>query len=148
MTNCSNNLFGDFSCNGPNTGNIVGTVTADPFLPGTTLTKVNQVMYYVADSTQDDSAGVPYPALYRNDEELAQGVENILAYFGYDSDDDGVANQYLTTANVGANDWGDIVTVRLEITFRSLEKVGNVGDGYARRVMIKTVQVRNRMQGV
>ena len=144
LTNCSNYLHGSFTCNGPKEANIVGVVEAKSFAPGTKLMEMSSDFYYIADSAINDIYGNPYPALFLNDEELTQGIEDMNLLFGVDTDNDKVANQYLSTDNVGASNWESVVTVRVKLTLRSLVKTVDTGDKFARKTFSKTYQIRNR----
>ena len=144
LTNCSNYLHGNFTCSGPKEANIIGGVEAKSFAPGTKLMTLSSDIYYIADSAINDIYGEPYPALFLNDEELTQGVENINLLFGVDTDDDKVANQYLSPDNINDTDWESVMTVRVELILRSLEKTINTGDRFARKTFSKTYQIRNR----
>jgi len=144
LTNCSNYLHGSFTCNGPKEPNIVGVVEAKSFAAGTKLMHLTNDYYYIADSAILDVYGNPYPALYLNGQELTQGVEDIDLFFGVDSDDDQIANQYLVSSSVSNDDWEDVVTVRIELTLRSLEKTIEQGDRFIRKTFSKTYQIRNR----
>ncbi|BCE02886.1 PilW family protein [Marinicellulosiphila megalodicopiae] len=144
LTNCSNYLHGNFYCNGPKEINIVGVVEAKSFAPGTELVQLKSDYYYIGDSAILDIYGAPYPALFLNDQELTQGVEHISLFFGLDDDNDKVANQYLSPNNIADYEWEKIVTVRVEITLRSLEQTVSTGDRFARKTFSKTYQIRNR----
>ncbi|MCJ8314946.1 MAG: PilW family protein [Saccharospirillaceae bacterium] len=144
LTNCSNYLHGNFTCSGPKEANIVGVVEAKSFAPGTKLMTMSSDYYYIADSAINDIYGDPYPALFLNGDELTQGVEDINLLFGVDSDSDKVANQYLSPDNVNDADWEKVVTVRVELILRSLEKTLDTGDRFVRKTISKTYQIRNR----
>ena len=104
------------------------------------------------------------PAIYRQEitggvttltEELVQGIESMQTFFGEDTDDDGVANRYVSAKDV--TDWTTIVSLRLHLLTRSLTQVASeaqpfrfVGttytptDRYLRKEFITTVKIRNR----
>lgn len=129
---------------------------------GAFILKIQAHAYYVSEGA--DGA----PALFSRelstvsgsqelvDEELAQGVENIQVLYGYDSSGDGYVNHYLDADDVGAADWGNVVTVRMHLLFRSYAEVATesvafrfVGvdyiptDRFLRQEFITTVQMRN-----
>ncbi|MEO5339307.1 MAG: PilW family protein [Magnetococcus sp. MYC-9] len=56
--------------------------------------------------------------------ELVDGVENLQLLYGWDTDADQVANQYLTAAAVeAANAWSSIVSVRVGLLLRTADGV-------------------------
>lgn len=69
------------------------------------------------------------PALYRLDNnkdmignnpvELVEGVENMQILYGFDADNDASVNQYQEADQVA--DWSQIVSVRIDLTLRSIE---------------------------
>jgi type IV pilus assembly protein PilW len=114
--------------------------------------------YYV------DTATNNIPSIYRQEitggvssatEELSQGIENIQAFFGIDTDADKIANQYLIASSV--TDWTQVVSVRIHVLARSISQtatqatpfryLGNTWtptDRYLRKEFISTVKIRNR----
>ncbi len=91
---------------------------------------------------------------------LAQGIEDLHFQFGVDTDDDGIANQYVSELNLG--DMERVVTARIHVLVRSTDEApgytnansytlgdadANVAsppnDGYYRRVYTSTVALRN-----
>ena len=82
-------------------------------------------------------------------------------HYGYDSDGDGIVNQYLTANAIKpySDLWTDILSVKIELLTRSLKPVAvspqsyffagskiTPDDNYIRRVLIATVKLRNRGQ--
>ncbi len=92
-----------------------------------------------------------------SDECLAEGVEQLYVQFGVDSDDDGVANQYL--ANPSAAQMAQVVTARVHVLVRAPAadahydntktytlgdlSIAAPNDGFYRRVFSTTVRLRN-----
>lgn len=81
-------------------------------------------------------------------EELVEGVEDMQLLYGEDSDGDGTPNRYIDSATVG--NWSNIVSVRIELTVRSLEdhlaaKLTAYGDHKLRRTFTTSVAIRNRV---
>ncbi len=67
--------------------------------------------------------GAESPSLYRKDslqtqaEELVESVESLQALYGFDSNGDGFANQYLSAEDVTTAQWPDIVSLRVGIIY-------------------------------
>lgn len=90
---------------------------------------------------------------------LAEGVEDLQLQFGFDTDDDGVANRY---GNAGSGDLNEAVSARIFLLLRTIEVVnsgvGNTaiavgdrmrhfpGDGYARQVVSTTIPLDARVR--
>ena len=82
-------------------------------------------IYYIGETAAD-----PVPRLLRKainkdaemktDEEMAEGIEQVRIFFGIDSDNDGVANQY--KASPTAAELPNIVNARVYILVRSSDK--------------------------
>ena len=100
--------------------------------------------------------------LYCNNQPLVEGIENMQILYGQDSDADGVADSYVSAANV--TDWGSanggIASIRIALlvstvddagatdntpTFRLLNApaLGPFNDNMLRRVFTRTILVRN-----
>lgn len=114
--------------------------------------------YYV------DTAPNNVPSLYREEvsggvdsdtEELTQGIENIQVVFGIDTNDDKLANRYVSALDV--TDWSTVVSVRFHILARSLTQISSEAvsfrfvnntytpkDRFLRKEFISTVKIRNR----
>jgi len=135
------------------------------FNPGSTLMPYNVHAYYIG-----ESAVMPgMPALKKQvltasggvavteTEELAIGVEDMQVVYGVDVDDDAEANQYLSANDV--SDWGEVVSMRLTLVFRSAREVYATGqqvtlkldgsdyslssDRFMRQVITTSVKIRN-----
>ncbi|MGD8569828.1 MAG: PilW family protein [Gammaproteobacteria bacterium] len=83
-----------------------------------------------------------------NVEELVEGVEDMHLLYGEDSDGDGTPNRYVDSATVG--NWNNIVSVRIELTVRSLEdhlsaKMTAYGDHKLRRTFTTSIAIRNNV---
>ena len=104
------------------------------------------------------------PALYRNTNEMVEGVENMQVLFGFDTDDDDSANCFSTSPdNCGAGvSLDDAVAARISLLLVSIEDnllntrpanefSGTPFEGYApndkklRKVFTSTVTLRNRL---
>ncbi len=91
-------------------------------------------------------------------EELIDGVENMKIQYGEDTDGDSTANRFVTAASI--SDWNNIVSVRLNLLFRSNDinlttspqpytfngttTTPAANDRRMRRVFSSTVTLRNR----
>ncbi|MBK9132341.1 MAG: PilW family protein [Gammaproteobacteria bacterium] len=104
------------------------------------------------------------PALFRQStqpggaiqaQELAEDVENMQVLYGEDTDNDGVANRYVTANNVGT--WNDVVSVRVSLLIRSEDNISSSAQTYTyndtettaadrrvRRIFNTTIKIRNR----
>ena len=92
-------------------------------------------------------------------QELVQGVENMQALYGEDTDGDRTADSYVAADAV--NNWGNVVSVRMALLLRNdsfvqtesdlrtydvaYTTVTPVEDGRVRQVMTLTVALRNRL---
>lgn len=102
------------------------------------------------------------PALYRRpvsgvSEEMVEGVEDMQVLYGEDTDNDQMADQYVTANNV--TDWSNVVSARISLLMQSLE--GNLTsqsqsytyngatvtstDRRLRKIMTTTIGIRNRL---
>jgi type IV pilus assembly protein PilW len=104
------------------------------------------------------------PALFRQStqpggamqaQELADDVENMQVLYGEDTDNDGVANRFVTANNIGS--LNDVVSVRVSLLIRSEDNIASTEQTYAydgedieagdlrvRRVFNTTIKIRNR----
>lgn len=160
--NCSKVLTGNFNCNNPPSPSATGNA----YGPGSRVMSLLSHAFYVGTS----GLGGNIPALFRERltysggtagttaEELVQGVENMQILYGVDTLlNDGLADIYVK-ANSGSIDWGDIVSVRINLRMRSINPVytrdeaygtfqgitGTDGsDRFMRQVVTTTLQIRN-----
>jgi type IV pilus assembly protein PilW len=110
---------------------------ANSYQIGATLQPVQTVVYYVASCTAVDGPGGPCtaltpPALWQisasdtavaaQPQELIQGVEAMQIKYGVDTDNDFLANNYVTAAAV--TDWTKVVSINLAILIRSIDETG------------------------
>lgn len=125
------------------------------------LSKVYQgdaYVYRVQSVTYSVGAGAGgAPALFRNGQELVEGVENMQILYGEDTDDDGVPNRYLPADEVNSMD--AVTSIRISLLLRSLDDnvtqepqtytyngaTVTAGDRRLRRVVTMTVSLRNRL---
>ena len=79
--------------------------------------------------------------------------------YGVDSDNDGVANQYMTAGEIKpySDEWLNVITIKLELLVRTYSEVAPEAqayffagqrilpdDLYVRRSFMKTIKLRNR----
>jgi len=98
------------------------------------------------------------PALFRNGQELLDGVENLQILYGEDTDGSGVANYYVPADQVA--DMDDVISIRFAIVALSYDDnltggmaqnysvLGNnlvAADNRLRQVYTSTVSIRNRL---
>jgi type IV pilus assembly protein PilW len=78
--------------------------------------KISTLVFYVRNNPDGN------PSLYRNDEELVEGVENMQVEYGVGSGATNLVDQFLTADNVTAADWPNVISVRLNLLMRSIEE--------------------------
>jgi type IV pilus assembly protein PilW len=140
------------------------------FMDGAQVSPVDTVIYYIAPSATPPAAGNQAgPALWKivsgsnggAPQEYIPNVENMEVQYGVDTDGDAVVNEYDDANTVNdANNWNNVISVRIAILVRSpeanaprpdvkkytlLTKVaGPFNDRYERSVFTTTVTLRNR----
>ena len=86
------------------------------------------VLYYIRQSSSGSGNSLYRHYLNTNErgqvgvieEELIEGIESMQLVYGVDSNNDGMANKYVNAALVNAaNDWANVVTVRIGMLFAS-----------------------------
>ena len=112
-----------------------------------------QVVYNIGVGSEGE------PALFRNGQEFLDGIEDMQVLFGEDTDDDGVANYYVTPDQVV--DMLRVISVRVAVVTRSTDDRLNDGpaqtytvlddnrtapDTRLRQVYTSTITIRNRLQ--
>jgi len=129
------------------------------FQPGALVSQVDTVVYYIA-------PGANGPSLFRivgNNpaDEVTSGVEAMRLQYGVDTDGDTVVNEYDDADVVdAANNWGNVVSVRVAMLVRSGEANSNMkdtksytlldkvfpaqNDRYQRTLFTTSVQLRNQ----
>ncbi|WP_419835926.1 PilW family protein [Endozoicomonas atrinae] len=158
LYNCISQLQGNFSCHG-------STVDSSNINhQGSRLAPLQSYAFYLRESNN-------VPTLYRklageytsgnsiNAEALVEGIEGLNIRYGVDSDNDGVANRYMTVVEITpySDEWRNIITVKLELLVRSFTEVAPEAqayffagqrvlpnDLYVRRSFMKTIKLRNR----
>jgi len=127
-----------------------------------------QRTYYVADCN-DCVAKDGIPTLKRVEmfdgalrtSSIAEGVENLQAEYGIDTDNDGQPDSFKTSAGVASTEWADVVAIRLHLLVRDTERTPGYSDsrtyqvgsttltpdkyeqGYKRALMTTTVRLSN-----
>jgi type IV pilus assembly protein PilW len=93
-------------------------------------------------------------------EELVEGVERMELRFGRDTNNDRIADEYVTADLVGGANWGNVISVSLALLVRSPDQYGTERDAntytlldktftapsdrYVRQVFVSTATLRNR----
>ena len=88
------------------------------------VARLNVSRYYIAAGSKGaDARGRISNSLYRNNEELVEGVQDMQLLYGIDSaiDDNATPDQYVNAAGVGTN-WSKIVSVKITLTFEPVDK--------------------------
>ena len=125
-----------------------------------------KVMAAIANGYYVNTANSGLPVLFRkfldnssgtDDEQLAQGIENIQITYGeaLTTDDDSIADRYVNADDV--SDWLNVVSVKIHVLARSITEITSehqkfrfVGDDYTpldnylRQEFTSTVKIRNR----
>ena len=81
------------------------------------VARLNVSRYYIAAGSKGGTS------LYRNNEELVEGVQDMQLLYGIDSatDDNATPDQYVNAAGVGTN-WSKIVSVKITLTFEPVDR--------------------------
>lgn len=130
--------------------------------------RYSPALYYVRNYAETAGDGIPTLCRYRMDYStatpgmaedcVAQGVENLQLEYGIDTDNNAIADRYLS-APTAAQLANQLVSVRVHLLFRTLTedqaytniktyRIGNTtydppDDGYYRRVFTTTILLRN-----
>ncbi|WP_257266798.1 PilW family protein [Endozoicomonas sp. ONNA2] len=158
LYNCTSQLQGNFSCHDSTVGS--GNINHQ----GSRLVPLQSYAFYLRESNN-------VPTLYRklageyasgnsiNTEALVEGIEGLSIRYGLDSDNDGVANRYITVGEITpySDEWQRVITVKLELLVRSFTEVAPKAqayffagqrvlpdDLYVRRSFMRTIKLRNR----
>jgi type IV pilus assembly protein PilW len=129
VTNATSVSRGNGASTNPGPGNISGSWSTSYDADTSFLFFVSRV-YFVGQGSGGE------PALFVADyslgtatvtiEEMVEGVENMQILFGEDTDNDGIANQYVSIDSVGnAN---NIASVKVSLLMRTLDNIGPEGD--------------------
>lgn len=116
-----------------------------------TVFKVQEISYTIANGASGQ------PALFRNGQELVDGIEQMQILYGEDTDDSGFANRYVAANQV--SDMENVVSIRFALVSRSysdnvtsapqtynvLGTAVTATDNRLRQVYTATVGVRNRL---
>lgn len=146
-----------------NTGNTSGTpgnytTALGRSFVGAEVFRIERAAYYVGNGPNGR------PVLYRNDEEIAENVEQLQVSYGLDTTFDAQVNQYLTATemlNTGSP-WDNVIAVRMNLllssgeednlteepvrlTYNNAEFTAPAGDRRLYRVFTATVGIRNRV---
>ena len=81
------------------------------------VARLNVNRYYIAPGSKSGTS------LYRNNEELVEGVQDMQLLYGIDSatDNNATPDLYVNAAGVGTN-WSKIVSVKITLTFEPVDK--------------------------
>ena len=161
-------------------GNVTPVVMshASPFSKGYKITAevmaLESTYYYIRNTTRTTKNGLPIFSLYMKTRaagtggftapvELVEGVEDMRFEFGVDDDDDGVIDRYVKTGDMLAADWGNIVSVRINLLLQGVDDKAVTGgngkfaqainfygapvaaDGRLRQTFAVVAAVRNRL---
>jgi type IV pilus assembly protein PilW len=112
---------------------------------------------------QASANGSGLPALYRNNQELVEGIENIQVLYGEDNNNDNTADSYVPAGTAGLT-MDNVVSIRISlVAFTIDDNVATqaipytlfgdtvtpaappLGDRRIRRVFTSTIALRNRL---
>ncbi|MGI9281391.1 MAG: PilW family protein [Endozoicomonas sp.] len=159
LYNCTSQLGGTYNCLTSAADAKGENHTGSQILP------LSSVVYYLRESNGVPNlyrrlAGETTSGAINSAEALLEGVEGLNLRYGYDSDADGIANQYRTAADISlfSLDWRNVTSVRMEILVRSFQEVTDTPqsyffagtrvtptDNYLRRSFVITMELRNRI---
>jgi type IV pilus assembly protein PilW len=119
------------------------------------LLRFRHYAYFVRQLTgRTNNAGDPIRALFRRDEvtgndvELVDGIEDLQITYGVDGDGNGLIDQVKASADMVADDWGRVLSVRATLQVSSVDEVieqGAASDLRVNRPMVATAAIRNRL---
>ena len=118
-----------------NSTTVIGTFGEDA-----QITPYEPVIYYIAQSTQNptvnslkkqylearDISGIETAQM--REEELLEGVESMQILYGLDVDNDQIADRFEAANDIAANEWVDVITVRLGLLMVTGEQVTTQAD--------------------
>lgn len=142
------------SCAGANAHCLSQAYGAD-----SSVFKLHAVTYSIAVGESGE------PALWRSEnginQELIEGIEQMQLLYGVDTTDDDFPNQYMTSTQLiaSANDWYDVISIRLMLLIRSASDAvveapqvinyngvtSTAADNRLRQVFSTTIALRNRI---
>lgn len=158
LYNCTRLQKGSFNCMSSQQGEGIFDHSNSQLMP------VSSVAYYIRESNT-------IPTLYRkragqsisghmlSAEALVEGIESLRILYGYDSDNDGVVNQYRSSSDIAlySENWKNVTSVKIEILVRSTREISSQvqnyffagenikpEDKFIRRTFVTTVEQRNR----
>ncbi|TQV71220.1 hypothetical protein FKG94_20135 [Exilibacterium tricleocarpae] len=86
-------------------------------------------------------------AMFRNNVELVDGVEDFQLEFGWRTAAGNL--RFATAAGVGAANWSEVDRVRVNLTFNSVQRSrANDGDELVRRTVERVVMIRNQLPAI
>jgi type IV pilus assembly protein PilW len=121
----------------------------------------DSTQFFVADTGRTNRAGDMISALYAQTvtggiDELVEGVEDMQVLYGLDTNQDGSVDQYLSAGSIGANAWGNVMTVHVDLLVNTVEDVNPQAQTYTymgtattpadrklRRTFSTTINIRN-----
>ncbi|MGQ3890407.1 PilW family protein [Legionella sp. CNM-4043-24] len=92
--------------------------------------------FYIKDTGRVNSSNAPIRALVRldingNEDEIAEGVEQMQVLYGVDTNGDNTADTYQTAAQVNAaNNWSNVISLQINLLLSTTENVNNRSVSY------------------
>ncbi|STX28219.1 type IV pilus assembly protein PilW [Legionella beliardensis] len=169
ITNC---VLGDIFVAGTGTGDTsithpTGVNTSNnlstSYLANAQVMRFIYYAFYVKNTGRVNNQNQPILALVRldangNEEEIAEGVEELHVTYGVDTDNDNTVNAYQTAAQVNSgNNWNNVISVQINLLLATTENVADKARPYTfnsatatptdrkiRREWITFITLRNR----
>ncbi len=131
--------------------------TSKTFGPDSQVVKFTSSVYYIGASVATDGDALPTNSLYRREQanitgniqfgppqELVQGIETMQIIYGValpivGTNDLGTAVRYVTADNVAANEWANVVSVRVGLLFHTPEEISTAVDTTTYNVVGTTI---------
>ncbi len=131
--NCTKGLGFPVSC--------TANGTPKSFGPDSQVVKFSSSIYYIGASLATDGDALPTNSLYRRQQvntggnvqfgapqELVQGIETMQILYGVALSPSGSAVRYVPADAVAANEWANVVSVRVGLLFHTPEEVSTAVD--------------------
>jgi len=142
--NCTKGLGVPVNCTANGTGKEFG--------PDSQLVKFTSSVYYVGASLATDGDAIATNSLYRRDtvnvggntqfgapQELVQGIETMQVVYGIALTPNSSAVRYVPADAVAANEWANVVSVRVGLLFHTPEEISTDVDTTSYNVVGTTV---------
>lgn len=169
ITNC---VIGNIFLAGAGTGattitHPTGVNTSDnlsiSYLSNAQVMRLIYYAFYLKNTGRVNSQNQPILALMRldvngNEEEIAEGIEQMRITYGVDTDNDNAVNTYQTATQVNNNNnWNNVISIQINLLFATVENIADKSRPYSfngttvtstdkkiRREWVTFITLRNR----